>query len=262
MTRYDTLNRTLRGACLGALLAGGCATKTQPAPSTPSTPATPATPPPATTPTTEAKLAACNGKLVPAEDGSVEDFEDGDSQIKQLAGRNGYWWTAHDELGSTFTLPQGQLAPSDGGAESTKAVHVTGKTAAGGSNAWGVEFGTNWVNAKGGLYDASKYAGLSFKAKATGATKSVRVSLGDVNTHADAGVCKTCWNHFRKDFQLTEDWQTHTLSFAELKQRPGWGDPSPPALTADKLVALSFALEGGKDFDVWVDDIVLLSCVP
>lgn len=199
------------------------------------------------------------GALEPAEDGLIDDFEDGNSQVAPAGGRTGYWWTAHDNLGSAFSVPQGAFSPADGGAESTKAIHVAGTTATGSNDAWGVEFGTNFLVEKGALYDASKYAGISFKAKASAPTK-LRVNLGDVNTHADAGACNTCWNHFRQDFTLTDAWQTYTMRYSDLKQRDGWGDPRPKHLTPDKLVSVSFAVDGGQTFDVWIDDVRFLAC--
>jgi len=212
--------------------------------------------------TTPPKLEVCSGELQPAADGLVDDFEDGDNQVAALAGRGGTWWSAKDALGSVFTHPTGSLLPSEGGADSAKAMHVSGKTVTGSNDAWGIEIGANFINARGGLYDASKYAGLRFKAKATGPTQTVRVNLGDVNTHADTGVCTTCWNHFRKDFPLHETWQTYTMRFADLTQRDGWGAPRPANLFASKLVTVSFALDGGKEFDVWIDDIEFLVCAP
>lgn len=208
----------------------------------------------------DGELRACMGSLEPAEDGLIDDFEDGNAQVASLAGRDGYWWLARDNQGSQFTTPEGAFAVSDGGADSAKAIHVVGKTVTGSNDAWGVEFGTNFLLAKGGLYDASKYAGVSFRAKASGGPTHVRVSLGDVNTHADAGVCTTCWNHFRKDFTLTDEWQTFTLRFTDLAQRDGWGDPRPKTLTPNELVAVSFAIDGGQAFDVWVDDVKFLAC--
>ena len=226
------------------------------APATPE--ATPA-PAPADQPAAAAPVTKCSGELVAADDGLVEDFEDGNSQVSATAGRDGYWWIAKDDKGSEVKVPGTSFTPADGGASSAKAAHVAGKTVSG-SDAWGAEFGANLVNGQGALYDASKYAGIKFKAKATGPTQSLRVSLSDVNTHQDAGVCKACWNHFRKDVTLSPEWKEYTVEFSELQQRQGWGDPRPATVTPQKLVGVSFAVEGGKEFDVWVDDVQFLVC--
>jgi hypothetical protein len=60
--------------------------------------------------------------------------------------------------------------------------------------------------------------------------------------------------------QFTSDWREYTVSFAEVKQEPGWGEPY-AALTPSKLIALNWAVKQlGKDFDLWIDDVQLVSC--
>jgi hypothetical protein len=50
------------------------------------------------------------------------------------------------------------------------------------------------------------------------------------------------------------------VSFAELAQRSGWGDPRPPSVDPKQLVSISFAVDGGQEFDVWVDDVQFVAC--
>src|SRR5450432_1828417 len=70
----------------------------------------------------------CPGALVPAADGLVDDLEDNNNQVQQIAGRGGYWWSGKDDKGSTIE-PSGEMKMSEGGAHGSKfAVHVTGKT--------------------------------------------------------------------------------------------------------------------------------------
>jgi len=114
-----------------------------------------------------------------------------------------------------------------------------------------------------GLYDAAKYAGVSFLAKAGEKSGSVvRLKIADVNTHPDGKVCKDgCYNDFGKDLNLSHDWQEFKVSFAELKQQDGWGDPRPPSITPGKLVQIAWHLSTpGADFDLWLDDIRFLDC--
>ena len=42
-----------------------------------------------------------------AADGLVDDLEDGNNRVAQLAGRGGYWWSAKDDKGSTIE-PSGE----------------------------------------------------------------------------------------------------------------------------------------------------------
>jgi Carbohydrate binding domain (family 11) len=192
----------------------------------------------------------------PAEDGLLDDFEDGDNQLPKIADRGGYWFSSHDPNGSVIDPTPLKIA--DTGAGSEKSLHVFGRTSTDPS-AWGALVGGNFVEQ--GFYDASKYAGITFKAKVAGnSTKSVRFNVGDVNTHPDGGVCKSCWNHFGKDLELTNEWKDYKVSFAELAQIPGWGDRY-PTLTTSKVIAFYWAIGPGQAFDLWVDDVRFTECI-
>ena len=122
----------------------------------------------------------------------------------------------------------------------------------------------NFLGGTGGLYDASKYAGISFKARVDeSSTRKVRFKIGDVNTHKDGNVCKDngCWNHFGKDLVLTPKWKEYTLLFTEAAQEEGWGSPRPSSVTPSKLISLDWTVKGGLgEFGVWLDDVTFLDC--
>jgi endoglucanase len=111
-------------------------------------------------------------------------------------------------------------------------------------------------------YDGSKYAGVSFFAKVgKKSTKAVRFNLADAQTVDQGGLCTQCWNHFGKDLTLTPEWKKYTVSFGELIQQDGWGDPRPPNIDATRLWQLVWHVtEKGADFDVWVDQVQFLAC--
>jgi hypothetical protein len=196
----------------------------------------------------------------PAIDGLLDDFEDENTQLSQVAGRDGYWWTKHDEKGST--VGPDPFMPSEGGADASGlALRAIGKTAIGGPETWGAGFGANLLTRQNAVYDASKYVGISFKAKVgQGSTRQVRFSIGDANTHPNAGICKVCWNHFGKDLTVTNHWKEYRVLFSELGQQASWGDPRPAALTPSKLVAIDWSITGGQVYDLWIDDIQFLDC--
>jgi endoglucanase len=252
-------------ASLGTWLVG-CAAP-QPAP-----PAAPASEAPATVQMGAARtntppvsvplvpLKTCSGETVAAADGLVDDLEDGNGQVAMVAGRSGYWYSAADPKGSTIS-GAGAFAPSDGGASgSKKAARATGKTATG-EGAWGATFGFNF-SPDNQAYDVSKYAGISFWAKASDkSTKNVRFKVGDANTRPEGKVCTSgCWNHFGQDLTLSSDWQQYTVKFADLKQLDGWGDPRPATLAAQHVMSLDWSVNPGQDFDIWVDDVKLIDC--
>jgi hypothetical protein len=197
----------------------------------------------------------------PADDGLIDDFEDENTQMTAIAGRDGYWWTKQDGKGST--IGPDPFIPSEGGADgSGLALRAIGKTAVGEpSVAWGAGFGVNMLSRQDGVYDASKYVGISFKAKVgKESTRQVRFAIGDVNTHPNAGVCKVCWNHFSKDLTVTNQWKEYRVLFSEVQQPAGWGDPRPASLTSSKLVAIDWSISGGQAYDLWIDDIQFLVC--
>jgi hypothetical protein len=189
-----------------------------------------------------------------APDGKMDDLEDGNSQVLVSGGRDGYWWSAANSNGSSI-----EMAPDDPGyGGSQLAMHASGDTISPGE--WGAQLGVNFVS-KGVVYDASKYVGVAFKAKVGAkSTRNLRFNIGDADTHPDAGICKDCWNHFGKDLTLTGDWKEYQILFASTEQRPGWGNPRPPAIRPDKLVSLVWDIPAGVSFDLWVDDVEMLTC--
>jgi hypothetical protein len=188
-------------------------------------------------------------------DGLFDDFEDGTSQVAVLDGRAGYWWVAKAEH-ATITAPGPEFRVSEGGPPGSKgAAHFAGKTDT--ADVWGASLGGNFLG--GGFYDASKYAGISFKIKGAG-HGFVRFKLHDVNTHPDGAVCKECWNAFGKTLELTGDWQSFEIPFADLHQLDGWGSPRVPSLTPSKVKNVEFAVDQGETFDFWVDEVRLLTC--
>ena len=207
-------------------------------------------------------IKTCPHGLVAPQSGLIDDAEDGDGRIALLEGRGGYWWSAHDDKGSTIE-PTGNFKMFEGGAHGSKwAAHVAGKTAPHEDKAWGAVVGFSLVD-NHGLYDASKYAGISFFAKVGEKSGSqVRLKVADVNTHPDGRVCKeSCYNDFGKDFDFGHDWQEYQVTFAELKQQEGWGDPRPPALTPNQLVQIAWHLmTPGVEFDLYLDELRFLDC--
>jgi hypothetical protein len=200
---------------------------------------------------------ACGGEAKPASDGLIDNFEDEDNQLAKLGGRDGYWWTAADPNGST--IEPKKVVATPGGAGSPKALNFKGVTSSA-NGAWGVNFGVNFMSEKV-PYDGSQYAGISFKAKVgPNSTKKIRFKIGDINTHQDAGVCKSCWNHFGKDVELSEQWQEVKVLFTDAKQADGWGQPRPANITTDKLWNIDFSIGPAATYDLWIDDVQFLAC--
>lgn len=203
-------------------------------------------------------IKTCPGEIVSAGDvGLIDDFEDGNGQVAKREGRGGYWWRSTDPDGSKYENDDAKPA-EDGCSGSTLCLHQWGKTSSK-SGAWGVNFGANI--GLDGTVDLSNYVGISFRAKSSkSAGHQVRFKIGDINTHPNLGVCKSCWNHWGKDIQLTADWREYRVLFSGVQQAPGWGDPRPPALDVKHVYSIDFSIDPGQTFDIWVDDLQLLKC--
>jgi len=197
------------------------------------------------------------GKTCPPE-GSIEDAEDGDGQIQTIERRGGYLYTYTDEKGSTVQPAGEDVRPAEGGANgSAHALHMQGTITPGEDPYAGMGF--SFVDPKA-PYDASKYAGIAFLAKAAqGSARRVRFKLSDVNTDPSGKVCKDCYNDFGVDLELTNEWTRYALPFGALTQEPDWGDPRPPAVEPAKLIGVGWQVSTPGAYDIWVDDVAF-SC--
>jgi hypothetical protein len=191
----------------------------------------------------------------------IDAFEDGDTRINVIDGRDGEWFQA---TGRESGSPLGTMAVQDG------ALHLTGgattlSPAMGQPDDWAT-FGVPL----GQCYDASPYAGFKFRIRgvATGDTvnNSVRFSISTPPTTevASGGTCPNgdlgCYNHFGKTIILTSEWQEVTTTWAELTQG-AWGIQAPPGYDkAAHIMAINFApLENTKSYDFWIDDVQFTS---
>jgi hypothetical protein len=259
---------------IGALVAcGGSAPPAETAPAAaepevtaPAEPAEPAEPAPAEAKPEEKKqeaaieLRRCS-EFVDAPEGLIDDGEDGDKELAAQGGRAGGWGIGSDDKGTTVTIPaKDNFAMQKGGAEKSKmAARMQGKVGSG-EGAYGASMTATLNNWQ--AYDASKFDGISFWAKAgPKSTKTVRLRMADAQTIPQGGICKACWNHFGKDVELTGDWKKYTVSFADLAQQDGWGDPRPPSLDSQRIWSVEWSVGGaGADFDIWVDNVRFVQC--
>lgn len=200
----------------------------------------------------------CSGEVVYAsEAGLIDDFEDGDGNVAKREGRGGYWWRSTDAVGSAYANDDAKPT-ADGCQGSSLCLHQWGKTS-NAAGAWGVNFGSNV--GLDGTVDVSNYIGISFRAKAgKGAGRKVRFKVGDINTHPNLGLCKSCWNHWGKDITLTGEWREYRVLFSGLQQAAGWGDPRPASVDPKQFYSIDFSIDPGQNFDIYVDDIQFLAC--
>ncbi|MFL5305294.1 MAG: hypothetical protein ACJ8F1_08775 [Polyangia bacterium] len=187
----------------------------------------------------------------------VDDFEDGNNQLRLLDGRTGALYTYKDTVGSTITPAAGATftptAPGD--VTPAFAAHVTG-TLANTTTVW-AGFGMDFLSPKA-LYNGAKYTGISFYAKkgSSSATGAVRVKVPDRNTDPVGGVCTSCSNDFGSDLTLTTTWTKFTIPFSSMTQQAGWGAPRPANVDRTGIVAIQFQVTAqAAAYDIWVDDV-------
>jgi hypothetical protein len=194
----------------------------------------------------------------------IDDMEDGDEEIRPVAGRRGAWFTLNDGTVGAVQTPAGAftMSPIQSGRGSSM---MAARTSGHGFKLWSPLFGF-WMNKlSAGLkqtYDARKYTGISFWAR-TNATSPlpVRLLVPNADTDPDGKICGEagsggCSDHFGKNFTATSQWTQHTIRFADLTQA-GWGrkvDEFDPKST----YGIEFQFNVGTEFDCWIDDVSFL----
>jgi hypothetical protein len=184
----------------------------------------------------------------------IDDFEDNDTDISIFDDRSGSWYTYKDKNGTTLS-PDPLALTNEGAQGSKQGIRIFGKTGQDVDTfaGLGVPLSDTLMP-----YDLSGVSGICFRAKGAG---TARVMLPDVNTFPQGGRCKSCYNSFGKDFQLTPDWQELCFRFEKMAQKRGWGEPA-PALASDKVFGIQFQIyKHDLSYDLWLDDI-RLSCDP
>ncbi len=187
--------------------------------------------------------------------GLLDNAEDGDNQIVKVGGRDGYWFSFADALGTTID-PKGQFVMAQAGPPGSKhAARVKGTLAKSGDSLY-AGLGFAFTNPKS-PFDISKAKGFRFWAKGPG---RIRFKAPDVNTAPEGDRCSDCYNDFGVDIYLQPDWQRYTVPFDKMTQQPGWGDRA-PALEVKSVIAIQWQFSTpGADYDIWVDNIELVGC--
>jgi hypothetical protein len=179
---------------------------------------------------------------------AIDDFEDGDDEIRSLEGRAGFWRWAR-EIDAPGTAPALIPIPRPDAARANRlAQHVKG----GQLLDWGatVEF-----DFRPACYDASKYVGVSFQARGPGRIYFASRERSVIPI-AEGGSCEVdCHNPHVAKIELDAAWRTYQVRWTELRQR-GIGKPG---LDASRLHSLAFLIRPeDTPYDVWLDDLRFL----
>jgi endoglucanase len=194
---------------------------------------------------------------VPCGECVIDDLVDANNQVIVDDGRDGYWYTFVDKVGTTISPPAGRpFILSRGGAHGLQyAAHMLGKVSSSGAPQYAA-MGFNFTNPRA-AYDASKYTGVSFYAKiGAGSQTRVRLSVPDLNTDPQGHVCTVCSNDFGVELELTDQWQKFAIGFAQMGQLEGWGSPQRDQIDTANVYGMQWGVNApGASYDVWVSDV-------
>jgi len=183
-------------------------------------------------------------------DGLIDDFEDGDTQIRVSDARDGYWHVVRDgSAGAQLTMGEPPVPESSGANGSSQAMHLGGE----GFLDWGAGFSLE-LRQEERPYDASAYQGIRFWARGA---PSLRVVFLQQNL-ANGGACGTCppgssecGVFYGTQVALQDDWTEYSIPWRELGQFAAGGTAFGP----DQLLLIKFEAPATARFEFWLDDV-------
>jgi|GEM_PF-6701458 len=168
------------------------------------------------------------------DDGLLDDFEDGDGRIANIAGRSGAWFTFNDGTGTQTPAPMSPIVPEIDPHSTNFFLRTTGDGFASQNvnpAAFGAGVGADLLEVGGGPapYDASKYGGIAFTYSLSSVSYGAQLRL-NVGTSATTpvefgGTCTSgCYDDFGFTFQYAYGGQ-ESVAFSQLAQL-GFGTPA------------------------------------
>jgi len=211
----------------------------------------------------------------PAPEALLDDLEDGDGAIEEVAGRIGAWFVYNDGTASNqIPDPEKDFVAGEGGANGSMYAAVTKGS---GYKEWGAGMGFDINNTgEGGPsgegekkpWDASKYAGIRFLAKGNNIPLRVGLLVSEAVDKAEGGGCTPpappttppadgeeppgCGDSHGKSITLTGDWKEYKIAFEGLKQA-GWGIKA--TFDAKTITSVMFDVAENVEFDVAIDEL-------
>ncbi len=178
------------------------------------------------------------------DDGLIDDFEDGEGHIANIAGRSGTWFTFNDGTGTQTPVPMSSIVPEVDPYSTNFFLRSTGTgfaTGNGSPNIYGAGVGADLLEVAGGPvpYDASKYGGIVFSYSLSSASYAAQIRF-NVGTSATTplefgGTCTVgCYDDFGFTLAYPSYYYcssysgslcTVTVPFSQLTQ-VGFGTPA------------------------------------
>jgi hypothetical protein len=196
----------------------------------------------------------------------IDDMEQGlNGALIPCDGRDGAWYTYNDMCATSTQTPipapgLGFPYAPEGANASTHSVRTYGSNCSV-EGAWGAGIGFDLVNPTFGTtskvaYDASRYSGIQFWAKAgTTGTPYVVVRLPDRYTDPSGGVCTTtCYGDWSREITLTSSWAPYQIFWSGSLTRYTPNVPDSP-FDPSGLMSVQFFFPPGYAFDIYIDDV-------
>ncbi|HVY36765.1 MAG TPA: carbohydrate binding domain-containing protein [Polyangia bacterium] len=174
----------------------------------------------------------------------LSDFEDGTTQLAQVAARDGRWIRGRDLTSSSVTIePSGACA-----GRGAWAGHFAASTPTSWGNNWTAEF-----RMSGAAYDGRAYGGFSFwGAFGDGNGPSFGVPFGITTVDTIRPGCTShCDDHYMAAVTLTREWRRYDVRFDDLTQ----GISPQVPMRRDQLIGL--IIWPRQQCDIWIDDVRL-----
>ncbi len=173
----------------------------------------------------------------------IDDFEDGDSRVTPDS--ESWWYIFNDSTGEQEFVIEDVSGQREG---SAFAAHTWG----GHFTAWGAGLGVDLAGIQdarspGEPFDATQFAGISFWARVEASSvRETRVDL--LNPCGD-----NCVAYSGVNIQLAQSWRQYTVLFSELEPRQD------SDFDQSQLLHLQFFFLDPESFDLWVDDLAVVS---
>lgn len=182
----------------------------------------------------------------------IDTFEDGDTRVEAVAGRQGNWYMYGDEYGTrTYGVEEftGRTLPG-----SMKSMHTVGSD----HSRWGAGIGVDLNNATNDEatkrpYDASAYSGITFWARSE-QSMTITVLFPDELTDPNQGKCVSpvCDDHFSATVTIGTSWAKHTVAFSSLRR----GNAGAPAtFSKAAVVGIQFRAPTNATYNFWLDNL-------
>lgn len=220
----------------------------------------------------------------------VDDMEDRNQAILQTAGRAGSWFSFNDLTGMQVPVMSSSIFPMSATDPARSGSQFAVLTKGSGFTGWGAGVGFEFASTL--AYDASRYAGIAFWARAaTGTSGDLRFNLTDKNSSQYGGLCDLdcqpdvgpmgtnaptgdgvctptdypCYDDFGADLvgKLTDEWQLFLFRWDQLSAK-NWSGRNLPGVAKEALYGVRFQANGPHageppmTFDFSIDDVSLL----